>query len=224
MQPPSGITSTIFNGNDVSLKWNAVEFANGYKIYEVKDNQRELLSTVTTLSKSFTNVLEGKHNYELTSYHDKYGESKVSSLEVNVIYPVMGAPENLSSYIYDINNTTLSWKEVAFADSYNVYQIVDGARKFMPTTTNTRQYIASLPEGQNVYEVTSYSSRFGEAKEGSKITVTIDYPEMLPPDQIYSYFYNGNDLMLMWSSVKYANNYKVYQIVDGQKELIATTT
>lgn len=224
MQPPNAFTSSIVNGNDVVLKWNAVEFANGYKIYEVKNSQRELLATATTLSKTFLNVSEGQHNYELTSYNDKYGESKASSIVVNVVYPVMAAPSNLSSYIYDINNTTLSWKEVAFADSYNVYQLVNGERKFVASTTNTRQFIANIPEGQNVYEVTSYSSRFGEAKEGSKINVTIDYPEMLPPNQITSYFYNGNDLMIMWSSIQYANNYKVYQVVDGQKELIATTT
>ncbi|PLS01446.1 OmpL47-type beta-barrel domain-containing protein [Neobacillus cucumis] len=224
MQPPSGVTSTIFNGNDVSLKWNAVEFANGYKIYEVKDGQRELLASVTTLSKSFTNVSEGQHTYELTSYNDKYGESQANSFIVNVVYPVMAAPDGLTSYIYDINNTTLSWKEVAFADSYNVYQLVDGQRKLIANTTNTRQYIAGMPEGQNVYEVTSYSSRFGESKTGSQINVTVDYPDMLPPDQISSYFYNGNDVMLTWTSAKYATNYQVYKIVDGDKELIATTT
>ncbi|WP_066067177.1 OmpL47-type beta-barrel domain-containing protein [Neobacillus soli] len=224
MQPPNSLTSTIFNGNDVSLKWAATEFANGYKLYEVKNGQRELLVTTTTLSKSFINVSEGQHIYELTSYNDKYGESKASSLVVNVVYPVMAAPSGLSSNIYDISNTTLSWKEVAFADSYNVYQLVDGERKFIANTINLRQFIANIPEGQNVYEVTSYSSKFGEAKEGSKINVTIDYPKMLPPDQISSYLYNGNDLMLMWASVQYANTYKVYQVDDGKKELIATTT
>lgn len=224
MQPPSGITSTIFNGNDVSLKWNAVEFANGYKIYEVKDGQRGLLASVTTLSKSFTNVSEGQHTYELTSYNDKYGESGANSIVVNVVYPVMAAPASLTSTIYDINNTTLSWKEVAFADSYNVYQLVDGQRKLIANTTNTRQYIAGMPEGQNVYEVTAYSSRFGESKTGSQINVTVDYPDMLPPDQISSYFYNGNDVMLTWTSAKYATNYQVYKVVDGEKELLSTTT
>jgi large repetitive protein len=224
MQPPNGITSTILNGNDVSLKWNAVEFANGYKIYEVKNGQRELIATSPTVSKTFTNVAEGQHEYALTSYNDKYGESKASSLFVNVVYPIMTGPEGLTSYIYDVNNTTLSWKEVPFAESYNIYKIVNGERKFVATTVNIRQYIANLPDGENVFEVTSYSSRFGESKEGSKITVTIHYPEMMPPDQINSYFYNGNDLFLSWSSVKYATNYKVYQINGGQKDLIATTT
>ncbi|WP_066321044.1 hypothetical protein [Bacillus sp. FJAT-29814] len=224
MQPPNGITSTIYNGNDVSLKWNAVEYANGYKIYEVKNGQRELLSTSTTLSKTFSNVSEGQHVYELTSYNDKYGESNTSSLVVNVVYPIMYGPEGLTSFIYDINNTTLSWKEVPFAASYNIYKIVNGERTFVATTVNIRQYISNLTEGENVFEVTSYSSKFGESKEGSKISVQVDYPEILPPDQINSYFYNGNDLFLSWSSVKYATNYKIYQINGDQKELIATTT
>ncbi|MCM3763599.1 OmpL47-type beta-barrel domain-containing protein [Neobacillus niacini] len=224
MQPPNGMTSTIYNGNDVSLKWNAVEFANGYKIYEVKNGQRELLATSTTLSKTITNVSEGQHEYALTSYNDKYGESRASSFVVNVVYPIMSGPEGLTSYIYDVNNTTLSWKEAPYAESYNIYRIVNGEREFLATTVNIRQYISNLPEGENVFEVTSYSSRFGESKEGSKINVLIDYPEILPPDQINSYFYNGNDLFLSWSSIKYATNYKVYQINGDQKDLIATTT
>ncbi|EKN64723.1 fibronectin type III domain-containing protein [Neobacillus bataviensis LMG 21833] len=223
MQAPNGFTSTILNGNDVSLKWSATEFANSYKIYEVKNGERVLLASTTTLNKTFLNVVAGQHKYELTSYNDKYGESKASFLDVNIVYPEMAAPGNLSFTIYDINNATLSWKEVPFADSYNVYQIVSGERKFITTTTNIRQYIANIPEGENVYEVTANSSKFGESKVGSKITVKIAYPEILPPDQINSYFYNGNDLLLMWSSVQYANTYNVYQVKDGKKELIVTT-
>ncbi|MEO2076737.1 MAG: hypothetical protein ABGX20_15305 [Bacillus sp. (in: firmicutes)] len=223
MQPPNGLTYSINNGNDVSLKWNPVEFATAYKVYEVKNGQRELLATSAQLSQSFLNVLEGNHDYEITSYNAKFGESIAGTISVNVVYPKMLAPSNLSTYIDDINNVSLSWAKALYATSYNVYQLVDGKRKLVATTNTTNQYLSNLPEGDLSYEVTSVSSKFGESVEGSKTTVKIVYPEILPPEQFYSYFYNGNDLSLMWSSIKYADSYKVYQIEDGQKKLLTTT-
>ena len=58
----------------------------------------------------------------------------------------MAAPSNLSTYIDDINNVSLSWGKVPYATSYNVYQIVNGERKLITTTTTTNQYLASLTE------------------------------------------------------------------------------
>ncbi|MBS4213031.1 OmpL47-type beta-barrel domain-containing protein [Neobacillus rhizophilus] len=223
MQPPNGLSFNIVNGNDVSLKWNPVEFATAYKVYEIKNGQRELLATTAQISQSFINVLEGKHDYEITSYNAKFGESLAGTISVNVVYPEMLAPSNLSTYIDDINNVSLSWAKALYATSYNIYQVVDGKRKLVATTNTTNQYLSNLPEGELNFEVTSYSSKFGESREGSKTTAKIVYPQILPPDQIYSYFYNGNDLSLMWSSIKYADSYKVYQIEGGQKKLLATT-
>ncbi|MEH7131393.1 hypothetical protein V7103_24795, partial [Neobacillus drentensis] len=224
MQSPSGLTSSIVNGNDVSLKWNAVEFATTYKVFEVKDGQRVLLASPTKPNQYFTNVSEGEHVYEITSYNTQYGESTPSSLSVNVVFPDMAAPTGLTAYINDINNVLFRWNAVPYAESYNVYQIVDGARKLIATTTDIKQYLSNLPEGENIYEVTSYNSKYGESVVGSKSKFTVTYPEILPPQEVYPYFYNGNDLFLMWSAAGYAEQYKLYQLVDGQKELITTTT
>ncbi|PEQ89565.1 hypothetical protein CN481_18010 [Bacillus sp. AFS006103] len=224
MQSPSGLTSSIVNGNDVSLKWNAVEFATTYNVFEVKNGQRELLASPTKPNQYFANVSEGEHVYEITSYNSQYGESTPSSFAVNVVFPDMAAPTGLTTYINDINNVLFRWNVVPYAESYNVYQIVDGARKFIATTTDTKQYLSNLPEGENIYEVTSYNSKYGESLAGSKSKFTVSYPEILPPQEVYPYFYNGNDLFLMWSAAGYAEQYKLYQLVDGQKELITTTT
>ncbi|MFC4802158.1 OmpL47-type beta-barrel domain-containing protein [Neobacillus sp. GCM10023253] len=224
MQAPSGVTSNIMNGNDVSLKWNLVEFATNYKVYEVKNGQRELLASPSKGYQYFTNVSEGEHVYEITSFNTQYGESAPTSLVVNVVFPDMAAPSGLTSYINDFSNVILRWNDVTYADSYRIYQIVDGERKLITTTTDTKQYVTNVPEGVNVYEVTSYSSKYGESTVVSTITVTIAYPEMLPPNQVYPYFYNGNDLLLMWSSAAYADTYKLYQVINGQKQLITTTS
>lgn len=223
MQAPNGLTSTISNGNDVSLKWNATEFTTNYKVYEVKNGQRELLAAPSKTNQFLSNVSEGKHVYEITSYNTQLGESVPSSLLVNIVFPEMVAPTGLASYINDVNNVLLRWNVNSLAESYNIYQIVNGERNLVATTTDTKKYLSNLANGDNVYEVTSFHSKYGESKVGSKSTVTVVYPEMLPPDDLYSYFYNGNDLLLMWSSAAYADQYKLYQVIDGQRELLTTT-
>ncbi|WP_423799770.1 OmpL47-type beta-barrel domain-containing protein [Neobacillus sp. SAB-20_R2A] len=223
MQPPKGLTSSVLSGNNISLNWNATELATGYNVYEVKNNQRELLATTKEISQYFSNVTEGQHVYEVTSYNTKYGESSPSTTQINVVYPVMEAPSDFLSYISNVNNIIFSWQKVSYATSYNLYEIVDGERKLISNSTEQSFYLPNLTEGEHVYELTSYSSKFGESKVASKTSVNIIYPEMLPPEQIYSYNYNGNDLFLMWSSVKYADYYELYQVVDGNDELITTT-
>ncbi|MGJ7921964.1 OmpL47-type beta-barrel domain-containing protein [Neobacillus sp. LXY-4] len=224
MQSPSGLTSTITNGNDVTLKWNATEFATGYKIYEVKNGIRELLTTTTKTGQYYANVSEGDRVYEVTSYNTQFGESAPSSVAVNIVFPEMAAPAGLNAYINDINNVLLRWQAVSFAESYKVYQLVNGERTLVATTTELKQYISGLPAGENVFEVTAYNARYGETTVGSKTAVNVVYPVINAPEQIYPYFYNGNDLLLMWSAAPYADQYKLYLVKDGEKELLTTTS
>ncbi|MGG3466031.1 hypothetical protein ABES02_00380 [Neobacillus pocheonensis] len=223
MQPPNGLSYSVVNGNDVSLTWSATEFATSYKVYEVINGQRQLIATPTKASQYFSTVSEGEHLYEVTSYNTQFGESTSSSIKVNVIYPETSAPTGIKSYINNVNNVILRWDPVQNVTSYNIYEIVDGNRKLVNSTTNTNQYVINVSAGFHVYEVTALS-KFGESKTGSQTKIEIVYPTLLPPGQIYSYVYNGNDLLLMWSAADYADTYKLYRIVNGQKELIETTS
>ncbi len=47
---------------------------------------------------------------------------------------------------------------------------------------------------------------------------------MEAPGNFSSKVQNGNDVVLTWKAVPYANNYKVYEIVNGQKVLKNTVT
>ncbi|MEH7335185.1 hypothetical protein V7161_21395, partial [Neobacillus drentensis] len=223
MQPPNGLSSSVVNGNDVSLTWNATEFATGYKVYEILNGQKQLIATPTKASQYFSNVSEGEHLYEVISYNTQFGDSTSSSIKVNVIYPETPAPTGLKSYINNVNNVILRWDTVQNVTSYNIYEIIDGKRKLVNSTSNTNQYVANVSAGQHVYEVTALS-KFGESKTGSQTTIEVVYPTLLPPGQIYSYVYNGNDLLLMWSAADYADTYKLYKVVNGQKEFIETTS
>ncbi|HZG59690.1 MAG TPA: hypothetical protein VEY68_04280 [Anoxybacillus sp.] len=228
MTAPANFTYTVTNGNDVTLKWGSVPYATNYKIYQIVDGQKVLKSTVTGTSVSYTKVPAGEYIYEIHSYSDRFGESAEGSLlNVTVSDVTMTAPSNFTYKIQNTNDIVLTWGSVPYATSYKVYQIIDGQKVLKSTVTGTSVTYTKVPAGEYVYEVHSYSDRFGESAEGSQVSLTIEGVTMAAPNNFAYKIQNGNDIVLSWDSVSNATSYKVYQIVDGQKVLkntIAGTT
>lgn len=224
IQAPLGLTYKIYNGNDIMLDWQDMDYANKYNIYKIVDGQKELVTITSESQKYFSLMPEGEHTYEVTTVSNRFGESEQSSkLTVPLIYPEIQAPANLNYQIFYGNDLFLNWDDVDYVNKYNVYRIVDGKRELVTTVKDSQQYFSQLPEGDYVYEVTAVSDRFGESVVGSELSISIVYPEIQPPNGVTYQVYNGNDVLLKWEKADYANKYNVYQIVDGARELVATT-
>ncbi|MDP4144710.1 MAG: hypothetical protein Q8936_09580, partial [Bacillota bacterium] len=225
MTAPGNLTYSLSNGNDITLKWNAVNYASGYKIYQIVDGQKVLKSTITGTSISYTNMAAGDYVYEIHSYSDRFGESQAGSqLSFTLTLPTMQAPSNLTYSFANVNDMSLKWNAVSYATSYKIYQIVDGQKILKSTVTGTSVTYTNMPAGDYVYEVHSYSDRFGESLDGSLATFTLVLPTMQAPGNLVYTFANGNDITLSWASTPYATSYKIYQIVNGQKVLKSTLT
>ncbi|MGM0876462.1 MAG: OmpL47-type beta-barrel domain-containing protein [Bacillota bacterium] len=223
IEAPENATHKVQNGNDIVLNWEAVEYANSYKVYELIDGQQVLKTTVSSLSATFSNVSEGEHTYLIHALSTRFGESSEGSkLIVKLDFPTMGAPENLTHTFTNVNTLTMKWDPVPYATSYKVYQIIDGDRVLKSTVPGTTVSFANIPEGDFKYEVYSYSTRFGESPEGNKVSFTMIFPTMEAPENLTHSFTNGNDLTLKWNTVTYATSYKVYQIINGERVLKST--
>ncbi|WP_284036439.1 hypothetical protein [Neobacillus sp. 114] len=222
---PTNLTYTINNGNDIYLKWNAVQLATSYKIYQIVDGELNLKRTVTGTATTFTNVSEGNFIFVVKAYSTLLGES-LNGAEVNgsVVFPVMGKPENETVTISNGNDMTLKWNPSTYATAYKVYQIINGEKVLQKTVTGTSTTLTNLPEGDYTFEIYSYSDRFGESPEGSKVNVTIVYPVMQAPQNPTVTIVNGNDISLRWNASTYATAYKVYQMINGEKVLVRTVT
>jgi hypothetical protein len=92
------------------------------------------------------------------------------------------------------------------------------------TVTGTSVTLTNQPEGDYIFEVHSYSDRFGESPEGSQVTFTLTWPVMQAPSGFAQSISNGNDITLRWNGATYATAYKLYRIVDGQRTLVKTQT
>ncbi|RFU69332.1 hypothetical protein D0469_09645 [Peribacillus saganii] len=223
MATPSNFAYKIQNTNDIVLTWGSVPYATSYKIYQIADGEKVLKSTVTGTSVTYTKVPAGNHIYEVYSYSDRFGESaEGGKVSVNIEGVAMDAPANFTYTIQNLNDTALSWGSVSNATSYKVYQIIDGQKVLKSTVTGTSVTYTNMPAGDYVYEVFSFSDRFGESSEGSKVSITIEAITMTAPSNFAYKIQNGNDIVLSWESAENATNYKVYQIVNGQKVLKST--
>ncbi|RFU60941.1 Ig-like domain repeat protein [Bacillus sp. V59.32b] len=223
MEPPTNLTSTIVNGNDISLRWTAAQYANSYKIYRLIDGEKVLLRTVTSTSSVLTNMAEGDYDFVIHSVSPFYGESpNGAELKVSLVHPDLGAPATPSFKINNGNDISLTWTAVPYATSYKIYQVINDEKVLKKTVTGISNVFANMPEGEYEYEVHAFSDRFGESAEGSKINILLDFPVMQKPGNLVQTINNGNDISLRWNPVAYATSYKVYQIIDGEKVLNRT--
>ncbi|MUT64729.1 hypothetical protein [Paenibacillus sp. NEAU-GSW1] len=224
MQPPANFTKSVANGNDLTLKWNAVAYATAYKLYQLVDGQEVLVKTQTGTTVTFTNMPEGDYSYVVRSYSDRFGESAGSELSFTLVFPIMQTPGGFIKTISNGNDITLKWNAVAYDTAYNLYQVVDGEEVLVKTQAGTTVTFTNLPEGDYSYVVRSYSNRFGESPEGAELQFTLDWPVMQAPGNLTKTVANGNDITLKWNAATYATAYRVYQVVDGQKVLKSTVT
>jgi fibronectin type 3 domain-containing protein len=226
MAAPESLTYTIQKGNDIVLSWTASQYAENYNIYQTTaDGQKTLLSSVTGRTYTISNALEGTYTYTVSAANSLYGESPISSaVTVDVVHPVMTAPGNLTHTVTNGSDVDLKWAAVSYATAYKIYQIVDGEKVLKSTVTTTSAKLSNVPAGDYVYQVHSYSDRFGESAEGSQVSVTVSEVTMTAPSNLTYKLQNVNDIVLSWSSAANATNYKVYQMIDGQKVLKSTVT
>ncbi|MCI2252998.1 hypothetical protein L2D08_01320 [Domibacillus sp. PGB-M46] len=228
LDAPSNLTHKVQNGNDIVLNWEAVSYANSYKVYEVVNDQKVLKSTVSSLTAALVNVPEGEHTYVVHAYSTRFGESpEGSKVSLDLVFPEMAAPENTVYTVTNGNDITLKWNTSAYANSYKVYQVIDGERVLKSTVTGTTAVYTNAPEGNYQYEIHSVSSRFGESAKGSTVSFELTHPVMQAPGNGTYTITNGNDITLKWNAVTYGNSYKVYQLIDGElvlKKALAGTS
>ena len=224
MQPPKNVTANVVGVYDLKLSWEKADHATQYNIYKISDGTRKLVATTVNTSIDFYTMPEGRHVYEVTSRHTKYGESVQSpQVEVDIVYPEILPPSNTNFAITSGNNITLSWEKANYANKYIIYQITNGERKLVTSTGNLNVTLTNMPKGHYVYEVSTQSYAFGESKTGSRIEFDLVYPEMQAPSNFTISFVNGNDVALKWNGAEYANKYNIYQVKNGERVLLKST-
>lgn len=116
-------------------------------------------------------------------------------------------------------NYRIQWTSVTGASNYKVYDITDGQQKLVATSSYNFTTIQGLAEGSYQFAVTAVKSGI-ESPLSEPINVNVVYPEIQAPTGFTISASNGNDLVLKWNSVTYANSYNVFKIDNGVKTLV----
>ncbi|WP_186326780.1 OmpL47-type beta-barrel domain-containing protein [Cytobacillus oceanisediminis] len=224
MKSPGNFTYSFTNVNDINLRWAQAEFANSYKLYQIIDGEKKLILSTSALNTTYRNMPEGHYIYELSTVSDRFGESAtVSRVEFDLVHPVMKAPENLNLTVQNGSDFVLRWDAAENATAYKIYQIKDGERVLVSTKTGNAATFYNMPEGEYIYEVTSYSDRFGESQDASRLEYFLGFPELKAPT-LTGTVENRNVVILDWTKQEYVSGYRIYELVDGVRKFIGTTT
>ncbi|MDD7796286.1 OmpL47-type beta-barrel domain-containing protein, partial [Clostridium sp. 'White wine YQ'] len=158
------LTATAFNVNNLTFSWQAVSWANEYRIYEVTNGTLQLIYKGSALTYKIYNLSEGTHVYQITAYNTRFGESALSDmLTETIIYPVMQSPV-VNVNVLDKTSVQLTWSFVTYANGYNVYEIINGAPVLIAENINNLSYtLTNLLYSNHQYYVTAYSNSFGES-------------------------------------------------------------
>ena len=225
MAAPANLKHTVANFNDVTLSWTAATFATGYKVYRIVDGQKVLAASPTSANVKFSALADGQYTFVVHSFSDRFGESAAGSeITLTVELPVMTAPGNFGYEVKNGNDIVLTWAAVPGAESYKVYQITGDQKVLKGTVTATTVTYTNQPAGEYRYEVRAFHSRAAESVEGSQVALTLVFPTMTAPANVKSMIKNSTDFTLNWDAAEYATSYKVYQILNGQKVLVKTST
>ena len=221
---PTNVKINNYYPGNVQISWDTVSNATSYNIYKVSGEQKELLSQVKgKTNTSFLNLSEEVHQFAVTSVTST-GESQLSNVvEVDIVYPEFLPPSTLSSDVINGNSVVLNWERAPYAQYYMLYEVIDGQRKRLTTTSGLTFTVKNVSENIHVYEVTSYSNgSMGESKTATRIKVALIDQTVQAP--VLNYVVNNEtDIELKWPAVDYATSYEVYQLIDGNPSLVATT-
>lgn len=232
---PTGLVFGEYADNSVTLSWNAVDAANGYRIYMISATGQ--LIQIGATSADQTNVrLTELIDYSLYSYcvsaFNSEGESAYSEVAVLDTTVTPNPPTNVrvvygeSETYQGDGNATIVWDAVEHAEGYTISKKVDGSWVVVGSTTTTSYAISEL-ENFNVYEyaVSATATRYQETLESERVVVTID-TTWIPTGEISlsvgDYNYADGSIVLSWNAVENASGYRLEQLVDSAWVTVGT--
>ena len=218
LPPPSNLTASLYNGNNVHLEWTppVTPSITGYQIF--RDGQLlTVINNQATTDFDDEDLDNGSYTYTIKTVNGALTSGHSLSASVDIM--ILQTPINLEANIINNVSTQLTWEYPSAAyllEQFKVYR--NGAVvSSVYNTENPSFFDYNLPNGSYNYQVTAVydgvESGFSETE-----SVVIDYPY---PPRNFTATANGSSVNLAWSSPATQGGpsrgllrYKIYQ--DGE--------
>ena len=210
---PSSVSFTS-TGNSVSLKWSAVESAEGYRVFVKNKTTGKWDIAVRTTGRKTEAVIENLENgtsytFAVRAYRNDDGIIWAPSYKAVNTVTKPSVTSGISSDS-ERKSVTLSWERVQGATGYRIYIRQNGKWKALKTTTATAYTVPSLEAGKEytfaVKAYTKYSGRYYWAEKYAKYS-TVTLPAVT---QRITSDASAETATLTWEKVDGATGYRVY--------------
>lgn len=153
LKAPDDIKTTA-TANSITLQWNKVSGADGYRIYMYDSVQKKYVKykSVSGTKCTVSNLKIGtKYNFKITALvkkNGKYSAQKFSD-KISVSTKKLDAPKNITA-AGNFSSIDLKWDKVKNADAYRVYQYDSSKKKYaaIKTTSATNYTVTGLSSGK----------------------------------------------------------------------------
>lgn len=193
--------------DSLTISWNSVDGADGYKIY--RDSQ--YLCSLSNTTYVDTGLEQATfYEYSIYAYNSNgdgaYG-GKYGGATLGIPYP----PENIvKTNNGEIDKILFSWDPAIGADEYKIYRSDSESGPYIlhDTTSNTNYSDLGLESHSYYYYKISSSNSYGEGEKSSyKRFLTI----LPPPTNLNVQSYTSSTITITWSPVEGAIKYMTFR-------------
>ena len=196
VSPPTDLTATVQNTNQVRLHWTAPDPATSYKIY--RDNTL-IASDVTSTSYSDSNLEAGDYSYQVAAVYQEVESPKSNSASAT-IYGSLNVTATANPSIIPIGSSSTLTANATGGNGNYTYS-------WTPTTGLNNANIQSPTATPN--STTTYTVTVGSNGQTATASVTVNVVKA--PTGLTATVQNNNNVHLTWTAANPATSYKVYR-------------
>lgn len=164
-----GLSKSSETASSVTLKWNELQGATGYRVYKYDFENKKYVAVKTTskLSYTVTNINDGnKYYFKVRAYYKADGKNYWGSFSDTLKVDSIGKTK-LSKAKVTSSAITLKWKAVEGAAGYRLYKYDAASKKYVKVKTTSA--LSATVTGLNAstsyaFKLRAYYKRDGETK------------------------------------------------------------
>ncbi len=205
--------------NSVSLSWNAVAAATGYKVLRGTSTGVYTVTNTAASNSSFDNTAVGGTTYFYVVQATNASGASVFSSEVSAT-PTIALPDQPTGLIATGTNgaVNLSWDVAAGAAGYNVKRsTTSGTEVTIANAVANSYYDTDVINGTLYFYTVQSTNAAGESADSAEVSATPDFPPVAPTGLIATA--GDNQVSLSWTASASATSYNVKRATTSGAEV-----